>query len=78
MGRWRSVLLGADGSGLKMRRRTLLKIKGNMVVVGDNLEIMRGMESGVIDLIYADPPFNTGKDWGAIQRQVGGRHERAI
>ena len=48
------------------RRRTLLKIKNNMVVVGDNLEIMRGMESGVIDLIYADPPFNTGKDWGAF------------
>ena len=30
---------------------------------GDNLEIMRGMESGVIDLIATDPPFNTGKDW---------------
>ena len=41
-----------------------MKIKGNMVVVGDNLEIMRGMDAGSIDLIYADPPFNTGKDWG--------------
>ena len=31
---------------------------------GDNLEIMRGMESsGCIDLIATDPPFNTGKDW---------------
>ena len=36
----------------------------NTIQLGDNLEIMRGMESGVIDLIYADPPFNTGKDWG--------------
>ena len=43
-----------------------MKIKGNMVVVGDNLEIMRGMDAGSIDLIYADPPFNTGKDWGAF------------
>ena len=25
---------------------------------------MRDTESGVIDLIYADPPFNTGKSWG--------------
>ena len=34
-----------------------------MVVVGDNLEIMRGMDAGSIDLIATDPPFNTGKDW---------------
>ena len=43
-----------------------MKIKKNMVVVGDNLEIMRGIDAGSIDLIYADPPFNTGKDWGAF------------
>ena len=36
------------------------------ILLGDNLELMRDMESGVIDLIYADPPFNTGKDWGAF------------
>lgn len=28
---------------------------------GDNLPIMHGMASGTIDLIYADPPFNSGK-----------------
>ena len=32
---------------------------------GDNLEIMDDMDSESIDLIYADPPFCTGKDWGA-------------
>ena len=37
-----------------------------MLHCGDNLEIMRGMESGSIDLIATDPPFNTGKDWGAF------------
>ena len=31
---------------------------------GDNLAIMRDMETGSVDLIYADPPFNSGKDWG--------------
>ena len=30
---------------------------------GDNLEIMRSMDDGCIDLIATDPPFNTGKDW---------------
>ena len=35
-----------------------------MLYCGDNLEIMRGMDDGCIDLIATDPPFNTGKDWG--------------
>ncbi len=28
---------------------------------GDNLEIMRGLPDGAVDLIYTDPPFGTGK-----------------
>lgn len=28
---------------------------------GDNLEILRGLENESFDLIYIDPPFNTGK-----------------
>lgn len=28
---------------------------------GDNLEVLRGLESGVARLVYVDPPFNTGK-----------------
>ena len=31
---------------------------------GDNLAIMQGIEACSVDLIYADPPFNSGKDWG--------------
>ena len=31
--------------------------------LGDNLELMRDMPDGCIDLIATDPPFNTGKDW---------------
>lgn len=37
------------------------------VVLGDNLDVLRGMGEGSINLIYADPPFNTGR------RQVLGR-----
>ena len=36
------------------------------LITGDNLQVMRDMPEGSIDLIYADPPFNTGKDWGAF------------
>ena len=31
--------------------------------VGDNLDIMRGMNSGVVDMIYLDPPFNSKKNY---------------
>ncbi len=52
--------------------RTLYKIMGNFleaalslgrgrIYFGDNLPILRSMESESIDLIYIDPPFNTGK-----------------
>ncbi|MCY4107838.1 MAG: DNA methyltransferase [Chloroflexi bacterium] len=29
----------------------------------DNLKVLRGLNSQCIDLIYLDPPFNTGKQW---------------
>ena len=39
---------------------------------GDNLTIMQGMEACSVDLIYADPPFGTGKDWGAfVDKRTG-------
>lgn len=31
------------------------------IVLGDNLEILKSIPSGSVDLIYVDPPFNTGK-----------------
>ena len=32
---------------------------------GDNLEIMRGLNSGSVDLIYLDPPFNSNTNYAA-------------
>ena len=32
---------------------------------GDNLDIMRGMNSETVDLIYLDPPFNSNADYAA-------------
>ena len=31
------------------------------IYFGDNLEVLRTLPNGSIDLIYIDPPFNTGK-----------------
>lgn len=33
----------------------------NYIYIGDNLPILQEMESASVDLIYIDPPFNTGK-----------------
>ena len=40
---------------------------------GDNLEVMRGMNSESVDLIYLDPPFNSKTDYAApIGSQAAG------
>ena len=36
------------------------------LLIGDNLEIMREMESVSVDLVYLDPPFCTGRDFGSF------------
>ena len=33
----------------------------NRIVHGDNLDVLRTLPSGTVDLIYVDPPFNTGR-----------------
>ena len=38
----------------------------NQLYQGDNLAILREMPDASVDLICTDPPFNTGKDWGAF------------
>ena len=35
------------------------------VFVGDNLHVMRGMNSESVDLIYLDPPFNSNRNYAA-------------
>ena len=41
------------------------QIKNRTIFTGDNLYIMRGMESESVDLIYLDPPFNSKHDYSA-------------
>ena len=39
---------------------------------GDNLDILRGLNSETVDLIYLDPPFNSNKNYEA---PVGSRRQ---
>ena len=42
-----------------------LNWKNRTLWTGDNLDIMRGMNSETVDLIYLDPPFNSNRDYEA-------------
>ncbi len=45
----------------------------NRILFGDNLEVLRGLPDGLADLIYVDPPFNTGR----VQRHTRIRTRRS-
>ena len=38
--------------------------KNKTLFLGDNLHIMRRMNSSLMDLIYLDPPFNSNRKYG--------------
>ena len=42
---------------------SLLNFEPNSVWIGDNLPILRGMNSNCVDLIYLDPPFNSNTNY---------------
>ena len=47
--------------------------KDKTIFIGDNLHVMRGMNSNSVDLIYLDPPFNSNQDFAApIGSQAAG------
>jgi site-specific DNA-methyltransferase (adenine-specific) len=42
----------------------------NKIIFGDNLEVLQSLDNGTVDLIYIDPPFNTGKQQARKQIAV--------
>ena len=44
---------------------TEANFKNRTLWTGDNLDIMRGLNSESVDLIYLDPPFNSNRDYSA-------------
>ena len=49
---------------------TMTKDFSGRVVLGDNLEVLRQMPDGSANLIYIDPPFNTGRQQSRTQIRV--------
>ncbi|MFT4968007.1 MAG: DNA modification methylase [Candidatus Deianiraeaceae bacterium] len=45
----------------------------NQLLYGDNLEVMRKMQSESIDLMYLDPHFNSNRNYNFLYSQVTGR-----
>ena len=37
----------------------------NTIFTGDNIDILRGLNSNLVDLIYLDPPFNSNRNYAA-------------
>ena len=42
-----------------------MNVQNRTLFIADNLDIMRGMDSETVDLIYLDPPFNTNRNYKA-------------
>ena len=55
------------GTALYYRDSTMAQpnFKNRTLWTGDNLDIMRGLNSEIVDLIYLDPPFNSNQDYAA-------------
>ncbi len=41
-------------------------LSGNALVCGDNLDVLREIPDECVDLIYADPPFNSNSNYNAV------------
>lgn len=42
-----------------------MNVQNRTLFIADNLDIMRGIDSETVNLIYLDPPFKSGKQWKA-------------
>ena len=48
----------------------------NAFVEGDNLDVLRSLAPGSVDLVYTDPPYNTGNDFAYADRFGPGPRRR--
>lgn len=46
-----------------------------MVALGDSLSLLKNMKTGSVDLIFADPPYNIGKDFGITKDKWNNTNE---
>ena len=52
-----------------------MNIENRTVYCNDNLNILKGINNDTIDLIYLDPPFNSGKDYGGARKSMAASAE---
>ncbi len=50
-------------------------IQNRTVYCNDNLNILKGINNDSIDLIYLDPPFNSGRDYGGARKSMSSQVE---
>ena len=54
-------------------------IPNRTIFEGDNLDVMRGINDGCVDLIYLDPPFNSNRDYAVFDRlRLEGQRRRLL
>ena len=46
------------------------------IILGDNLDVLRTLPDGAFELIYIDPPFNTGREQSRTAHQGYARRRR--
>ncbi len=66
-------MIRPDGTAEKDQSMTQCNFTSGTVWTGDNLPVLRGMNSDCVDLIYLDPPFNSNRNYEApIGSQAAG------
>ena len=60
-----TVLSAYTGVMATATQQGVCNVPNRTVFEGDNLDVMRGMNDGCVDLIYLDPPFNSNRDYAA-------------
>jgi len=49
----------------------------NALYYGDNLEVLRDLDAGLVDLIYLDPPFNSNRSYNVLFKNKSGKDAQA-
>ena len=62
-GEWQTSVQTLPSLDLAGCVRTMTNFADRTIWTGDNLDILGGLNSASVDLIYLDPPFNTSRDY---------------
>src|SRR5918992_5722282 len=60
--RWRCSVAGTAQSS-PVTPRVLTVAAWNTFIEGDNLDVLPTLGEGLVDLVYIDPPYNTGNEF---------------